>query len=154
MAFGKPQRFLGDFDEFLGQQVPKEGLFDVENRFLAGQANVLQEKINEEENISLKDRIIISIKPKLYLAAAITGIILLTYAGIKLLSPSDNGSYYSVEQITEIIESNPYDFDENLFLEALEDTMPEEVDDEIYTEEIINFLLDENIDYETIINEL
>ena len=62
--------------------------------------------------------------------------------------------YYSIEQITEIIESNPYDFDENLFLDALEDTIPEEADENLYTEEIINFLLEENIDYETIINEL
>ena len=131
--------------------IKKEKTFVVPDGYFNDFPSKLLDKIHKEEQIPFRNKILISIRPKLYLAAVITGIILITYIGIKIISPVSNGYYYSVDQITEIIESNPYDY---LFLDALEDTIPEEINDDLYTDEIINFLLEENIDYETIINEL
>lgn len=135
-------------------KIKKKQIFKVPDNYFNEFSSRLQDKIHKEKPVSGVEKIMLFARPKLTLAFLIVGFILIAYVSFKLFLSDNLKTELSANDIAEIIEYNAYDFDENLFIEALEETDFEIIEDAEYTNEIIDYLIEENIDYLTLINEL
>jgi len=122
----------------------------------------VREKITERiEDANKKpparDKVLRILRPALMLAAAMTGLVIISYAGLRMLLPekgADTGIEYA-----EISDYNLYGIDEATIInflteEETEELLPEQTEgDDNESEEIVNYLLDNNIDYSTLLEQ-
>ena len=100
-------------------------------------------------------RIIDYLKPHLALAAAILGFALIGYTGFRYFINKNSNSNISNREIAEYMDFYSNDVDNTLIMELLEEQEQQsvEINDDL-SEEIIDYLLNENIDIYTIVNQL
>jgi len=100
-------------------------------------------------------RIIDYLKPHLALAAAILGFALIGYTGFRYFINRNSNSNIRNREIAEYMDFYSNDFDNTLIMDLLEEQEQQSVEtDDDLSEEIINYLLNENIDIYTIANQL
>ena len=120
----------------------KENPFKVPDNYFDSLSDKIFERISESENINKKPAQIISWKKQIAMAAAIVGIIFMSYSGYKILNKQD----HSQNQFSQIIDTTDAEYsfvDENFIVEALTTNQPET---DVEGEDIIDFLVDENVD--------
>ncbi|MCK4631296.1 MAG: hypothetical protein KAT40_07620, partial [Bacteroidales bacterium] len=100
-------------------------------------------------------RIVDYLKPHLALAAAILGFALIGYTGFRYFINRNSNSQISNQEIAEYMDFYSNDVDNTLIMELLEEQEQQHVEtDDDLSEEIIDYLLNENIDIYTIANHL
>ncbi len=96
------------------------------------------------------------LRPALALAAMFIGLIAVGYAGFQLLSDKGNNQYLSGDELFETMEYLVYDFDEELLraeiIESGISMVPESPD--IQTDEIIQVLSEDDIDFTELLEDL
>lgn len=114
------------------------------------------EKIMDQTRSSSKHRkersIPRIIKPAVMMAAAMIGLVIISYTGLRILFPEKDQIYLStLTEITEyaMSEINESEIIDHLLLEG-EDFLPDDSENS-FNEEIIEYLIDNNIDYSTIL---
>ena len=137
--------------------VNKNNPFRVPDNYFDNLPEKIQVNIHARENAVSKPitRIIDYIKPHLALAAAILGFALIGYTGFRYLINKNSDSQIRNREIAEYIDFYSNDVDNTLIMELLEEQEQQFIEtDEDLSEEIINYLLNENIDIYTIANQL
>ena len=137
--------------------VNKNNPFRVPDNYFDNLPEKIQVNIHARENAVSKPitRIIDYIKPHLALAAAILGFALIGYTGFRYLINKNSDSQIRNREIAEYIDFYSNDVDNTLIMELLEEQKQQSIEtDEDLSEEIINYLLNENIDIYTIANQL
>ena len=141
--------------EFSGLQ--KENPFRVPDNYFDNLPEKIQVNIHSYENTVSKPvtRIIVYLKPHLALAAAILGFALIGYTGFRYFINRNSDSQISNQEIAEYMDFYSNDVDNTLIMELLEEQeqQPVETVDDL-NEEIIDYLLNENIDIYTIADQL
>ena len=95
-----------------------------------------------------------TIRPQLAIAAMFVGMIAVGYAGFSILSNRENSSFLSNEEFAETLEYLAYDIDEDMLITAVMesgtilDTEPAEPE----TDELIEYLSEEKIDFSELLN--
>lgn len=141
--------------EFSG--LKKEYPFRVPDNYFDKLPEKIQINIHAREKAASKPltRIVNYVKPHLALAAAILGFALIGYTGFRYFINRNSESQISHQEIAEYMDFYSNDVDNTLIMELLkeqEQQSVETVDD--LSEEIIDYLLNENIDIYTIANQL
>ena len=141
--------------EFSG--LKKENPFRVPDKYFDN----LPEKIQANIHVRKKatgmpvTRIIDFLKPHLALAAAILGFALIGYTGFRYFINRNSDSQIRNREIAEYMDFYSNDFDNTLIMDLLEEQEQQSIEtDDDLSEEIINYLLNENIDIYTIVNQL
>ena len=141
--------------EFSG--IKKENPFRVPDNYFDNLPEKIQVNIHAgKKTISMPvTRIIDYIKPHLALTAAILGFALIGYTGFRYLINRNSDSQIRNREIAEYMDFYSNDVDNTLIIELLEEQEQQSIEtDEDLSEEIINYLLNENIDIYTIANQL
>lgn len=135
----------------------KENPFKVPDNYFDKLPEKIQVNIHACEKAASKPvtRIVNYVKPHLALAAAILGFALIGYTGFRYFINRNSESQISHQEIAEYMDFYSNDVDNTLIMELLEEQeqQPVETVDDL-SEEIIDYLLNENIDIYTIANQL
>ena len=141
--------------EFSGLKM--ENPFRVPDNYFDNLPEKIQVNIRAREKAVSKPvtRIVDYLKPHLALAAAILGFALIGYTGFRYFINRNSDSQISNHEIAEYMDFYSNDVDNTLIIELLEEQeqQPVETNDDL-SEEIIDYLLNENIDIYTIANQL
>ncbi|MCK4661232.1 MAG: hypothetical protein KAT68_00090 [Bacteroidales bacterium] len=116
----------------------------------------MQEIITAQKEV-VKPKFVLFAKPQLAYIYAFSLIIVMVFSYTVMTNYFNNNAnqLLTSDEICEIIEYDVYEYDEALFVDALLDDDYDISDsDNDASEEIIDYLLDDNIDYNTIIEEL
>lgn len=115
----------------------------------------LQERILEEKNQNWFQKTIVFIKPQLALGFMIIAFAVISITAVDYILSGKNNSGINQSLFTKTIEVDPYEFTEQHFIDVLLEDKKEIVEKkEIETDYYINYLLNEDIDYSTLIDEL
>jgi hypothetical protein len=93
-------------------------------------------------------------KPQLAIAAAILAFAILGYLSVRYLFSDGANAELSPQEIAEYFEYYSSELDEGLYYEVLDEMEVDEPDDREYDEIIIDYLLDQGIDYQLIMENL
>ena len=141
--------------EFSG--IKKENPFRVPDNYFDNLPEKIQANIHTRKKAAGMPvtRIIDYLKPHLALAAAILGFALIGYTGFRYFINKNSNSNISNREIAEYMDFYSNDVDNTLIMELLEEQEQQsvEINDDL-SEEIIDYLLNENIDIYTIVNQL
>lgn len=127
--------------------------FSIPDNYFDELPSRIQQRILKEEYKPVGQKIMAFIRPQLALAAMIIGFVIIGYAGLKLILNNKNEK--NVNEITEIINYYIYEFDEDLFIDAVLESDKEL----IYTadngalEELYNYLYEDDIDLSVLLND-
>ena len=141
--------------EFPGYK--KENPFRVPDNYFDNLPKNIQANIYARENTVIKPvtRILNYLKPHLALAAAILGFALIGYTGFRYFINKNSNSQIRNQEIAEYMDFYSNDFDNTLITDLLKEQEQQSVEiNDNLSEEIINYLLNENIDIYTIANQL
>ena len=94
------------------------------------------------------------VKPRLAIAATILAFALIGYTSVKLITRERPASEFSGMEIAEYIEYYSSELDESMYYEVLDELYDEESNDPGLNDVIIDYLVDQDIDYLTLIEEL
>ena len=136
----------------------KKNPFVVPDGYFSDFSSRLQEKISKQKESAQKASI--SLRPYFYSVASIAAVLVFIFIFFNKLHDRNRESMLLATEIAEIFEEDIYDLEDNTLIENY--TANLEDDDIIYYEEIdpnykneiIQYLLDEDIELETIVNEL
>ena len=134
----------------------KENLFRVPDNYFDNLPEKIKANIHaREKEVSNPTRLVDYIKPHLALAAAILGFAIIGYTGFRYFINKNSDSQISNQEIAEYMDFYLNDSDNILIMELLEEQEQQPVDTiDDFSEEIIEYLLNENIDIYTIANQL
>jgi hypothetical protein len=93
-------------------------------------------------------------KPQLVIAAAILAFAILGYLSVRYLFSDGIDPELSTQEIAEYFEYYSSEFEEELYYEVLDEMEVDEPDDHDYNEIIIDYLLNQGIDYQLIMENL
>lgn len=135
-------------------EIPKKVPFKVPDNYFEELNNKILSATSEAKPAENKIRFLHRFRSKLAVAASITGLIILSYTAIKLLSPSNNKSEISdllfMEENSLILEDiDIMTLEENVSSNALYPEIPG-----LSSSEIIDYLLRENIEISEIYEKL
>lgn len=135
-------------------EIPKKVPFKVPDNYFEELNNKILSATSESKPAENKIRFLHRFRSKLAVAASITGLIILSYTAIKLLSPSNNKSEISdllfMEENSLILEDiDIMTLEENVSSNALYPEIPG-----LSSSEIIDYLLRENIEISEIYEKL
>jgi len=96
-----------------------------------------------------------ALRPQLAIAAMFVGMIAVGYAGFRILSNGENNYLMSNEEFAETVEYLAYDIDEDMLITAVMEsgTILDSEPAEPETDEIIEYLSEEKIDFIKLLNE-
>jgi hypothetical protein len=139
-----------DFPGKAGNEFPfsvPEGYFD---RF----PERLLNRMKQQEQRSWMGRTYQLIRPQLAVAAIIIGIIAISYTGIRIIL-NEKTAEPSVIEIADVINDFLYDMDDELLITTLveEDIEVGWINGGYESEDIMDYLMDEETDYTNLINE-
>ena len=95
-----------------------------------------------------------SIRPRLAIAAMFAGMIAVGYAGFRIISNRENSSFLSNKEFNETLEYLVYDINEDMLISAIleSSTILDAETIESETDEIIEYLSEEKIDFSELLN--
>lgn len=138
-------------------ELKKENPFRVPDNYFDNLPEKIRVNIHAREKAVSKPviRIVDYLKPHLALAAAILGFALIGYTGFRYFINKNSNSQISNQEIAEYMDFYSNDVDNTLIMELLKEQEQQHVEtDDDLSEEIIDYLLNENIDIYTIANHL
>jgi hypothetical protein len=138
----------------MANDIPGKSPFKVpENYFEEVNRKILSETTDKKQEAKKAGRHL-RIRPYLAIAASVAGFILLTYTTVKLLTANDNN--YTISEIVSV--EGPELFINDIDLSSLEEnaafSASTERDSGVSSEEIIDYLLSENIEIDDIYEQL
>jgi hypothetical protein len=122
--------------------------FQVPENYFEELPDRVMKRCREEER---KGSLLKIIRPALSLAALFTGFALIAYIAVNLIDQPNNDSSYKQEDIAEAEHTRQFSSEQDL-IKAFTDNQKEVKEEK--TDQYINYLLEENIDYGTLIKEL
>lgn len=132
----------------------KELPFTVPDSYFDDLPGRIQDRLTESGQPK-RQTIVRTIRPRLAIAAMFIGFITLGYAGFRLLSERADALYMSEKELVEVMEYFVYDLDEDMLISAyiesgivLSDDSPD-----AQTEELIQYLSEEDIDLNGLMND-
>ena len=133
----------------------KELAYNVPKGYFDSLPQRIQEYCLTESPIHSEERVTVwkAIRAQLSLAAGFVSLAILALVGYYLLQPTNNTSnVLSNDDYIEIIQNNIYDFDE---ASIIKESHPYSLNDstQSYNDEMIQYLLDQDIDYTTLIEQ-
>ena len=108
----------------------------------------------QKETEPVKLFIFRAIRPQLAVAASIIAFAVIGYFGYKLIHSDNSASELTSGEIAEYVEYYSSEIEEDMFIEMLEENKFPEADYRDLSDEIIIYLVDENIDYQSIVEQL
>ncbi len=108
----------------------------------------------QKETEPVKLFIFRAIRPQLAVAASIIALAVIGYFGYKLIHSDNSASELTSGEIAEYVEYYSSEIEEDMFIEMLEENKFPEADYRDLSDEIIIYLVDENIDYQSIVEQL
>lgn len=140
-----------DFTSKFGKELP----YSVPQGYFDSLPERIQEKCASEHPIAKKQNVTLwdTLKSQVSLAAGFAALAILAFAGYYVLQPTNNDAVIlSNDDYIEIIQRNIYDYDEGSIVDEVK---PLDTNDSLprHDEEMIQYLLDQNIDYTTLIEQ-
>lgn len=112
----------------------------------------IQEAIHvQKETEPVKPFTFRAIRPQLAVAASIIAFAVIGYFGYKLIHSDNSASELTSDELAEYVEYYSSEIDEDLFIELLDENKLPKANFFDLSDEIITYLVDENIDYQSII---
>lgn len=138
--------------------ISKENPYEVPGLYFDNFPLKLKKRIDEGNEKITVYNLFSLIKPQLALAFSIIGFALISFITVKIVLKSNQQTTYTIAEIHETIYSDSFIMDEELLILAVQDEdyieISKETDDKSYEEEIVDYLLEEDVDLELIIEEL
>lgn len=144
----KKKNIPGKLDE-----LKKENPFSVPEGYFDSFQEKLQRKIRSEEETPARKTAILNI-PRVAWISGVAAVFIIGFVLTKGLIGLDRNQPLSQEEIAYAIEQDIYDLDEYELMETLDEMSLEEESGNVYSDEIILYLLDEDIEIDKIVNEL
>ena len=136
-------------------QIKKENVFRVPDGYFEEFPGKMMERIaRKEEGQQVPGLYRRLFKTRFAIAAAILAFALLGYLSLTYLFPDGSNQELSSQEIAEYIEYYASDLEEGVYYEVLDDIDVEKTVNHEYEEIIIDYLIDQGIDYESIIENL
>lgn len=136
-------------------KIKKENPFRVPDQYFEELPGAIMERMKDAKYGQQRGyRLWTSFRPHLAIAATIIVFVIISYASVKLLFSDSTDQEFSSLEIAEYIEYYSSDLDEILFYEVLDDIQEQELNAADYEEVIINYLLDQDIDFQSIVEVL
>ncbi|UCG28608.1 MAG: hypothetical protein JSV24_04420 [Bacteroidales bacterium] len=135
-------------------KIRKENAFRVPDNYFEELPRKIQDAVSKDKGWGKQQsrfRIVFKLHPGL--AAAILGFAIIGYFTIRSLITDPSKGELSSGEIAEFFEFYSSELDEGMLFEVLDDIRPDTTDDG-FNELMINYLLDHDIDYRSIIEEL
>ena len=131
-----------------GRKLP----FEVPDSYFNELPGKIQERLSHDEKPVISTRFI---RPKLAMAAMFIGILALGYAGIRILLDNGNSNYMSEDEIVETIEYFSYELDNGLLASVVieSDIDLDIVPEDSQTDELIQYLAEDDIDFSNLMND-
>ncbi len=121
----------------------RENPFRIPDNYFDTLPDKIFSKIFQPESKPLKPKVYINWTKQIAVAAAVAGIIFMSYSGYRLLNNSDNNK----QQVAQIIDTTDavYSFvDENNIVEAM--TTVKTTSEKVEGDDIINYLVEDDVD--------
>jgi len=125
-----------------------------ENYFEELPGRILEAIHVQKETGPVKPFIFRAIRLQLAVAASIIAFAVIGYFGYKLIHSDNSASGLTSGEIAEYVEYYSSEIEEDMFIEMLEENKLPEADYSDLSDEIITYLVDENIDYQSIVEQL
>ncbi len=136
-------------------KIKKENVFRIPDGYFEEFPGKMMERINhQEERQQVVHPVRRLIRSPLTIAASIVVFAVLGYLSVRYLMSDGINQQLSSQEIAEYIEYYASDLDEGVYYEVLDEMAPEETEDQEYNEIMIDYLLDQGIDYQSIIENL
>ncbi len=136
-------------------KIKKENIFRVPDGYFEEFPGKMMERITQQEE---RQQIVHPLRRlfhrPLAVAAAIMVFAILGYLSIRYLMSDGVNQQLSSQEIAEYIEFYTSDLDEGLYYEVLDEIDVDEPADSGYNEIVIDYLLDQGVDYQSIIENL
>ncbi len=147
----------------------KENPFQVPDGYFDSFSVRLAEKLSAQKKRKYEKKFLFVTRPQLIYISSFILVVLITYGIFKYIPVDSEEPVLTQQEIAEVIENEIFDYEENLLIENYDETeLSEEVviksiieepvtevnSDNDYSEEIINYLVEEDIDLESIVQEL
>ncbi len=146
----KRREYIPDESGIPGKELP----FGVPDSYFDRFPARVQERLSGRESPSLRPGIA-AFRSRFAMAAVFAGLIALGYAGFRILSEQMNDTYLSGEELRETLEYLAWDLDDELLVYTLDEAgilfQTQSEDDQ--TEEIIEILSEEDLNFIDLINE-
>jgi len=140
------------------KNMPKENPFKVPEGYFDTLTERIEEKIYTQPETEKKNvvRFLSSVKNQIALAAGFALFVIISYAIMHYVMKGNTGEQVLNQQFADIIESEIGDYETSILIDAYIETQKEAIpnDIELPDEEMIEYLITEDIDIELIINEL
>ncbi|MBN2347693.1 MAG: hypothetical protein JXJ22_02580 [Bacteroidales bacterium] len=135
---------LSELNKNPGYSVP-EGYFE-------NFSSRLSEKIHAEQAPGFFEKIINYTKPQMAFVSLFVGFFLVVFLVFKFMNISESGSQLTTSDITEYIEENIYYYNDKQLISSLE-TDNLVIEDQQKNDEIIDYLVNDGIDINSILDE-
>jgi hypothetical protein len=144
------QEHIPDKLKIHGKELP----FVVPGSYFDDLSGRIQDRLSESGQPK-RQTIVRVIRPRLAIAAMFIGFITLGYAGFRLLSDRADALYMSEKELVEAMEYFVYDLDEDMLISAFIEsgTVLSEDSPDAQTEELIQYLSEEDIDLNGLMND-
>ncbi len=139
-------------------QIEKKNSYEVPQGYFDTFPRRLQERLHPEKELSFAERLVIYIKPHFALAAMMVGVFVIAFFAINLFT-SDNINHIETVNtgMADVLEYELNEVDEISLMEMLAAEEEAEVvtdEEDAYVEEAIEYLLNEGVSIETLMQEL
>ena len=120
----------------------------------------LKEKIRDQKDKGAYQRHVLTLKPYIAIAAVFLGLVILGRVSYELLNKSGSGTNLGSDEVAALIEDDIYHYSEDLIIDVIYMKESKSVHDgmesknDVNTDDIIDYLIDENIDLLDIIEAL
>ena len=136
-------------------KIVKKNSFRIPDNYFEEFPDKLFKRI-ESENKPVKVRHLVPVtyRSSLAIAATILAIAVIGYLTVLIVSTDKPGTQLAAPEIAEYIEYYASELDESDYYDLLDESYTDESIEDNYEDVVINYLVDQNIDFQTIVEEL
>ena len=156
LPFTLPEGYFNQFPERLQRRMQKEKQlpFTVPEGYFNEFSGRLKNRMQKEESTSWIGRTYQLIRPQLAMAAIIIGFIAISYTGIRIIL-NDRLAEPTITEIADVLDTYLYEMDDDLLISTIveEEIEVDWINGGYKSDEIMYYLMEEELDYTNIINE-
>ena len=139
-------------------KIEKKNSYEVPDGYFDTFPQRLQERLYPHKEVSFAGKLVQFVKPHLALATMMVGVFIIAFLGIKLFTPENINNIEAVNVgMADMLEYELNEMDEISLMEMLaaeEDVEVTTYEEDAYIEEAIEYLLNEGVSIETLMQEL
>ncbi|MCK5822612.1 MAG: hypothetical protein KAG95_01315 [Bacteroidales bacterium] len=132
-------------------KIKKENNFNVPDNYFDDFPSIVQERISKKSSTFISKFLFLILKPQFIAAFSIVVIFFVSYS---IFNSHKETNILSSNDVAEYFEQNQTDYDENLLIDVIVNDPNIDISNNSDNDVIIDYLIDNDIDYSTLVNAL